>query len=249
PLTKCQCNLKDSQLSIMETIQGVSYNIQVLSSEDLQPGEVNEGQIVYEIEPTDKVYMHILSGNSLETETFVFDLKDADATEGKIEIKETEPTKVDLGEKVVMQNEEGKDELEVTLENPVFAEVWPYSGVDDIDYGRKELRIDTVLTNISDEPLDIDALFNYIGQSRLINDVGVQRYLTGAYSNNMKDDNDQTIQEMAPGDTVTIPLLLYDLAPFEGEYEVFYYQIFKDEVLGGKRWSFTHEDIEYGGFD
>src|SRR5699024_2529593 len=84
PLTKCQCNLKDSQLSIMETIQGVSYNIQVLSSEDLQPGEVNEGQIVYEIEPTDKVYMHILSGNSLETETFVFDLKDADATEGKI---------------------------------------------------------------------------------------------------------------------------------------------------------------------
>src|SRR5699024_7478993 len=63
PLTKCQCNLKDSQLSIMETIQGVCYNIQVLSSEDLQPGEVNEGQIVYEIEPTDKVYMHILSGN------------------------------------------------------------------------------------------------------------------------------------------------------------------------------------------
>lgn len=249
PLTFCHCNLKDSELNVMETIRGVSFNIQNFQEEDLEAGAVTEGQMVYEIEPTDEVYMHVVSGNNLETETFVFDLNDAEAVEGNVKIEKADAPTIDLGEKVVMQDEEGNDALEVTLQNPVFAEVWPYSGVDDVDYGRKELRIETVVKNISSEAMDMTALFKYIGQSRLINETGVQRMRVGAHSTTIKDEDGSTINELEVGDTITIPLVFEELAPFEGDFEVFYQDHIKAEVIGGQRWGISHEDIDYGGFD
>src|SRR5699024_9420911 len=97
--------------------------------------------------------------------------------------------------------------------------------------------------NISDEILTTQDIFHKISQGRMINETGVKRFNFGSPPDVIRDEEDEVVTELEPGESITTTLIFDKVRPFEGDFEVFFQDIFADVVVG-ERWSGNHTDIE-----
>lgn len=241
PLTSCNCALKDSQLGALDVIQGVSFNIQPFERGPLATGETDEGQMVFEVSPAETYDIHVASWNSDESTTFILHTKDAESAPEGLKVKDKNEETIAFGEKAVTEVEEG--EVEFTLNEPTYREITYYMNSDNVDFDEKVLEFSLEVKNNSDDVLTTQDIFHKISQGRMINETGVKRFNFGSPPDSIRDEEDEVVTELKPGESITTSLLFDKVRPFEGDFEVYFQDIF-EEIVIGERWSGSHTDIE-----
>src|SRR5699024_9203800 len=113
----------------------------------------------------------------------------------------------------------------------------------DVDFDEKVLEFSLEVTNNSEVELTTNDIFNKISQGRLINETGVKRFDFGSTPDLITDEEDEEVTELKPGESVKTMLIFDKVRPFEGDFEVYFYDRSERSVVG-ERWGGNHTDIE-----